>query len=94
MSATPKQSNPTDTRPWARRLLGAGVPRPGGGDPTPELFGQDVVGLPAMGGEVSGLRTEPTNGGAGRAGGAGIPVRLGRSTRRGGVHSEPGVWGS
>jgi hypothetical protein len=40
------------TRLWARRLMGAGVPRPGGGDPAPELRAQDVVGLPAMGGQV------------------------------------------
>jgi hypothetical protein len=33
-------------------IMGAGVPRPGGGDAPPELLAQDVFGLPAMGGEV------------------------------------------
>jgi hypothetical protein len=34
--------------PWARRLMAAGVPGPGGGDPPPELLDPDPGGLPLL----------------------------------------------
>ena len=41
--------------PWTRRLLGEGIPRPGGNYHAPELLPENPRCLSPLGGEVSGL---------------------------------------
>ena len=74
-----------------RRFLGAGIPRPRGGDPPPQLLPQNPGGLPLLDCQVSELRPQPPYSRPWSPGGARLPLRPGGARACGGFHPEPGV---